>query len=68
MAERCQMDVPLADIGCNVSFLGWRLTLVDPKRSISLLQTGQSAKSRFCELEFSEAVAGDLTQPASNGH
>jgi len=30
LAERCQMDVPLADIGCNVSFRSWRLTPGDP--------------------------------------
>jgi len=40
----------------------------DPKRSISFLQTGQSAKPRFCELEFSEAAVGDLTQPANCCH
>jgi hypothetical protein len=42
----------------SLSFRG-QLTANDPKRSISLLQTGQLAKSRFCELECSEAAIGD---------
>jgi hypothetical protein len=40
----------------------------DPKRSISFLQTGQSAKSRFCELKCSDAAIGDFTLPAKSGH
>ena len=43
------------------------MAVSDPKRSISVLQTGQSAKSRFCELECSEAVVGNLTQQAITG-
>ncbi len=39
----------------------------DPQRPIRFLQTGQSAKSRFCELECSEAAIGDLNLPARNG-
>jgi hypothetical protein len=34
-------------------------------RAVTLLQTGQSAKSRFSELEFYEAAVGDLTLPAN---
>jgi hypothetical protein len=34
---------------------------LDPKRSISSLQTGQSAKSMFCKLECSEAAIDDFT-------
>jgi hypothetical protein len=40
---------------------------VAPKRSISFLQTGQSAKSRFCEPECSEAAIDDFTLPATTG-
>ena len=36
----------------------------DPERPIRFLQTGQSAKSRFWELECSEAAIGDLKLPA----
>jgi len=39
----------------------------DPQRPIRFLQTGQSAKSRFCELEFSAAAIGDLNLPAISG-
>jgi len=39
----------------------------DPKPSVSFLQTGQSAKSRFCELDCSEAALGDLNLPATSG-
>ena len=39
----------------------------DPQRPIRFLQTGQSANSRFCELECSEAAIGDLNEPAING-
>jgi len=39
---------------------------LDPKRSISFLQTGQSAKSMFCKLECSEAAIDDFTLPAMN--
>jgi hypothetical protein len=40
---------------------------IDPKRSISFLKTGQSAKSRFCELKCSDAAIGDYTLPANCG-
>ena len=40
------------------------MTAIDPQRPIRFLQTGQSAKSRFCELECSEAAIGDLNLPA----
>jgi len=30
---------------------------------VAFLQTGQSAKSRFCELEGYKAAIGDLTHP-----
>jgi hypothetical protein len=36
----------------------------DPNRPVVLLQTGQSAKSRFCELKGHKAAIGDLTQSA----
>jgi hypothetical protein len=31
LAECCQMDVPFADIGCNVSFRSRRLTPIHPQ-------------------------------------
>jgi hypothetical protein len=39
----------------------------DPNPPVTFLETGQSAKSRFCELEFSEAAIGDFTLPAMTG-
>ena len=39
----------------------------DPKRPISFLPAGQSAKSRFRELDRSEVAIGDLNLPANNG-
>ncbi|MDD5113471.1 MAG: hypothetical protein PHC94_05600 [Methylobacter sp.] len=33
--------------------------------SVAFLQTGQSAKSRFCELEVYKEVVGKLTQSAN---
>lgn len=41
---------------------------IDPKPSVSFLQTGQSARSRFCELDCSEAALCDLNLPAINCH
>jgi len=41
------------------------LTVPDPKRPVALLQTGQSAKARFCKLESYKAAVGDLTQSAT---
>jgi len=35
---------------------------------VALFQTGQSAKSRFCELEVYKAVIGHLTKSAKTGH
>lgn len=35
---------------------------------VALLQTGQSAKSRFSELEGYKAAIGDLTQSARSSH
>jgi hypothetical protein len=35
--------------------------------SASFLHSGRSAKRRFCEMEFYEAAAGDLTLPANSG-
>jgi hypothetical protein len=42
------------------------LSPTDPHRPVPFLETGQSAKSRFCELECSEAAIGDFTLPANN--
>jgi hypothetical protein len=38
--------------------------LACPLRPVSFLQSGSSAKSNFCELEFYEAAVADLTLPA----
>jgi hypothetical protein len=35
-----------------------------PKRPVSFLQSGHSAKPRFNEVAFYEAAAGDLDLPA----
>jgi hypothetical protein len=40
---------------------------IDPFLPVTFLQTGQSAKSRFCELEGHKAAIGDLTQSAKTG-
>jgi hypothetical protein len=40
---------------------------IDPFLPVAFLQTGQSAKSRFCELEGHKAAIGDLTQSANYG-
>ena len=37
----------------------------DPFLTVAFLQTGQSAKSRSCELEVYKAAIGDLTQSAN---
>ncbi|WP_269144435.1 hypothetical protein [Methylicorpusculum oleiharenae] len=37
----------------------------DPNQPDAVLQTGQSAKSRNCELEVSKAAIGDLTLSAN---
>ncbi|BBL60777.1 hypothetical protein MKFW12EY_43900 (plasmid) [Methylomonas koyamae] len=37
---------------------------VDPKRPVTLLQTGQSAKARFCKLEGYKAAVGAKLQIA----
>ncbi len=36
---------------------------IDPKRKQRFPDSGQSAKPRFSELEYSEAAVADLTQP-----
>jgi hypothetical protein len=38
----------------------------DPFLPVAFLQTGQSAKSRFCELEGYKAAIGDLNQTANS--
>jgi hypothetical protein len=43
------------------------LAAIDPFLPVALLQTGQSAKSRFCELECYKAAFGDFTLPARSG-
>ncbi|MDO8941087.1 MAG: hypothetical protein Q7U98_18185 [Methylicorpusculum sp.] len=40
----------------------------DPFLPLAVLQTGQSAKTRFCELEGYKADVGDLNQTAKIGH
>lgn len=57
---------PLQDHKQPLSFPGL-LSAIDPKRSISFLQTGQSATFRFCERECSKPALGDFTLPAMNG-
>ncbi|OAI05284.1 hypothetical protein [Methylomonas methanica] len=37
----------------------------DPNLTVAFLQTGPSAKSRFCELEGYKAAVSDLTQLAT---
>jgi hypothetical protein len=39
----------------------------DPFLPVAFLQTGQSAKFRFCELANHKAAIGDLTQSAKTG-
>lgn len=41
-------------------------TACDPFLTVAFLQTGQSAKSRSCELEVYKAAIGDLTQSADS--
>jgi len=38
----------------------------DPFLPVTILQTGQSAKSRFCELEGYKAAIGELTLSAKS--
>ena len=40
---------------------------INPFLLVAFLQTGQPAKSRFCELDGQKAVIGDLTQSAKTG-
>ncbi|WP_231879400.1 hypothetical protein [Methylomonas koyamae] len=48
----------------NNSFWRWRIVETDPKRPVTLLQTGQSAKARFCKLEGYKAAVGAKLQIA----
>ena len=45
-----------------------RRTAPCPKRPVSFLQSGHSAKPRFNEVAFYEAAVGDLDLPARKGH
>lgn len=56
-----------SQIALNDRFLLRRKRTIDPFRSDNFLQTGLSAKARFCELECYEADVGHLTQSARSG-
>jgi hypothetical protein len=49
----------------NGGFWKRRIVAIDPNLTVALLQSGQSDKSAFCELDGQKAVIGDLTQPAN---
>ena len=57
--QKAVSEIPVPESGQSP------LSPTDPHRPVPFLETGQSAKSRFCELECSEAAIGDFTLSAT---